>query len=115
MIADSLLNLKEKRLIFAPEDDPHISSELRRQGAGLEEKKNKGKRKKKGGSHSSSDEVERQGGDCWEEAGAEIDDGSEPRRQELGKQEGESMGEQPRLQRQTPELGEDMEGQGETD
>lgn len=37
VIADSLINLKQKGLIFAPEDDPHISAELKRQGAKLEQ------------------------------------------------------------------------------
>lgn len=37
VIADSIVNLKEKQLIFSPEDDPHISSELREQGAELRE------------------------------------------------------------------------------
>ena len=37
MIANSILNLKEKRLILSPEDDPHISSELREQRVGLSE------------------------------------------------------------------------------
>ena len=37
VIANSLLNLKEKELILAPEDDPHISSELKKQGAELKE------------------------------------------------------------------------------
>ena len=36
VIANSIINLKEKGLIFSPEDDPHILSELKRQGAGLQ-------------------------------------------------------------------------------
>ena len=36
VIADSLINLKEKGLRSMPVDDPHVSSELRRQGAELE-------------------------------------------------------------------------------
>lgn len=35
VIADSILNLKKNELIFSPEDDPHIGSELRAQGATL--------------------------------------------------------------------------------
>ena len=35
MISESILNLKEERLITAPEDDPHVASELRNQGAPL--------------------------------------------------------------------------------
>ena len=31
VIADSILNLREKQLIFSPEDDVHISSELKEQ------------------------------------------------------------------------------------
>lgn len=39
VIADSLINLKQKELILSPEDDPHVSAELRRQGAELEPSK----------------------------------------------------------------------------
>jgi hypothetical protein len=35
VIANSILNLREKKLINAPEEDPHISSELRNQGVEL--------------------------------------------------------------------------------
>ena len=37
MIADSIMNLRDRNLILAPEDDPHIASELKKQGAGLQE------------------------------------------------------------------------------
>ena len=37
MIADSIMNLRDRNLILAPENDPHIASELKRQGAGLQE------------------------------------------------------------------------------
>lgn len=37
VIADSILNLKHKELILSPEDDPHIASELKRQGGKLED------------------------------------------------------------------------------
>ena len=33
MISESILNLKKERLITAPEDDPHVASELEKQGA----------------------------------------------------------------------------------
>lgn len=36
VIANSIINLKDKGLIFSPEEDPHISAELKRQGAGLQ-------------------------------------------------------------------------------
>ncbi len=36
VIADSILNLNEKKLISNPRDDPHVTSELRTQGAPLE-------------------------------------------------------------------------------
>ena len=45
MIADSLVNLRDKGLILAPEDDPHIASELKTQGAELK-KKGTGAKKK---------------------------------------------------------------------
>ena len=35
VISESILNLKERGLITAPEDDPHLTSELRKQGAPL--------------------------------------------------------------------------------
>ena len=35
VISESILNLKKQGLITAPEDDPHVSSELRQQGAPL--------------------------------------------------------------------------------
>lgn len=35
VISESILNLKEKGLITAPEDDPHLTAELRKQGAPL--------------------------------------------------------------------------------
>ena len=35
MISESILNLNKQGLITAPEDDPHVSSELRQQGAPL--------------------------------------------------------------------------------
>lgn len=35
VIADSILALREERLISDPSDDPHITSELRKQGAAL--------------------------------------------------------------------------------
>ena len=40
MISDSIINLKEEGLITAPEDDPHVTSELRNQGAPLEASEN---------------------------------------------------------------------------
>ena len=36
VIADSILTLQKNRLISSPEDDPHVSSELKAQGATLE-------------------------------------------------------------------------------
>lgn len=35
VIADSILALREERLISDPSDDPHITSELRKQGTAL--------------------------------------------------------------------------------
>jgi hypothetical protein len=35
VISNSILNLKKQGLITAPEDDPHVTSELRQQGAPL--------------------------------------------------------------------------------
>ena len=40
MISDSIINLKNEGLITAPEDDPHVTSELRNQGAPLEASEN---------------------------------------------------------------------------
>ena len=35
VISESIINLNKEGLIKAPEDDPHVTSELRRQGAPL--------------------------------------------------------------------------------
>ena len=35
VISESILNLRKQGLIKAPEDDPHVTSELRNQGAPL--------------------------------------------------------------------------------
>ncbi len=36
VIADSILNLNKEKLISNPSDDPHVTSELRTQGAALD-------------------------------------------------------------------------------
>ena len=40
MISDSIINLKKEELITALEDDSHVTSELRNQGAPLEASEN---------------------------------------------------------------------------
>lgn len=84
--------MRDKELILAPEDDPHIASELKTQGAELE-KKGAGPKKKKAGPAKQKAKLKEQEAELEEEVAELEEEKPDLREQGIEEPKGSSLSE----------------------